>query len=696
MESPIRSPLNDLRLDIVSKLSMLVMVSSGFAIWRAINAQPLSWYAIAALGVIFGLGWLVRKLAHQNPGQAKYLLVGGGNLSLILAVYFSPNPYLPFLAILVAFISSILLSRGELITASCLLIEIVFLNRFENRAYPLFELSVLLLFTIILSWLMIQTIYTALDWYSITYGQVKKLLEETRSQRADLKRALKSLEAAYKTQQRIQQDLIEARKQAESAQRLKERFAANISHELRTPLNLIFGFSEVMYFSPEVYGDVNWPPLLSRDVYQIYRSSRHLMEMIDDILDLSYFEQTSFTIHVEPTAFGEFIQDTVELAKNFFRDQDVRFEVNIQPDLPTIDIDRTRIRQVILNLLNNARRFTTAGYVRLEAHGTEEQVEVSIIDTGSGIAPEQLPLIFNEFYQVDYSLSRKHGGAGLGLAISKRFVEAHNGRISAESQLGIGSKFTFVLPCTLPESPQPVTARTGQSDQSERLSCLLVVGADSKLLRQMQRYMPGYQMIPITDDLPQAIREHQPKAVIYNEDVPRPDRVNIPVPCVYCSLPTQIPISSDFNITGSLSKPLTYQRLLDELMKLNGIRSVLIIDDDPGFVQLIERFLQKSPLTLEIYRAYTGQAGLEIFDAKSPDLVLVDMIMPEMDGMEVIQQIRRRNHNTPVILLTAISSEPASENRHQFSLVWSDRLYPAEIFQSMGAAINTLKQRYIE
>ena len=130
----------------------------------------------------------------------------------------------------------------------------------------------------------------------------QQLLEATRDHRAELSQALKSLRSAYETQQHIQLELVWARKHAEDARRLKEQFAANISHELWTPLNLILGFSEMMYLSPHVYGDVAWTPGLRRDIHQIYRNSQHLLGLIGDILDLSRFEMTGFNISTEPTA----------------------------------------------------------------------------------------------------------------------------------------------------------------------------------------------------------------------------------------------------------------------------------------------------------------------------------------------------------------------------------------------------------
>ncbi|MBZ0306145.1 MAG: response regulator [Anaerolineae bacterium] len=700
-EIPLRNHLDILRLDIVRNISMVVMIGSGLAIWRMINLSPLSWLGILYVCVLMLMGWLVWYLLQHQAVYAKHLLMWGGNIALFVAILLFPDRHLPYMAIFLTFVSSILVSRGELVTAGGVFVEVVYLWRFESRPYPLFELAVYLILSLIIAWLVIHTLYTALQWYSITYEQVKKLLEETRGQRADLTRALKSLEAAYKTQQRIQQDLVEARKSAESAQRLKERFAANISHELRTPLNLIFGFSEVMHFSPEVYGEVNWTPLLSRDISQIYRSSRHLMEMIDDILDLSYFEQTSFSVHPETTCFSDFMQETVELATNLFRNPQVQFQTAIQPNLPQVEIDRTRIRQVILNLLNNARRFTSEGHVRLEAIELDDHLEVSVADTGSGIAAEQIPHIFNEFYQVDYSLSRKHGGAGLGLAISKRFVEAHHGHIFVESEVGKGSKFTFTLPISwesLLKFP-PAAGKTTVNPKTESLTCILVVGIDERTLKRLERHLPGSQVIAVSvENLEKAVKTYQPKTIICHSSVSLPADFYIPVPHVICSLPDFMNISQELGITSYLSKPLTYQKLLAEMNRIKNLQTLLVIDDDPGFIQLIERFLQRSRRSLEIYRAYDGKEGLEILRTKKLDVVLIDMILPDMNGFELLKEIQKVSVHTDIILMTAKNGELEGlfESRYQFTVAWPDNTYPNEMLESLCAAMSVLKQRYIE
>ncbi len=237
----------------------------------------------------------------------------------------------------------------------------------------------------VIAWLTIRALYTALDWLSKTQRRAEQLLDVTRSQQAELRSAVKSLQITNEARLQAERELLIANKQARESQRMKEQFAANISHEFRTPLSIILGFSEVMYLSPEVYGSLAWPPKLYRDVSQIYRNSRHLMSMIDDILDLSHFEMTGFTLNKEPTDVEPLLQESLSMVADLFRNDAVTLRSEIEPDLPLLELDRTRMRQVFLNLLNNACRFTEAGDVCLRAFRQDGELRIQVSDTGPGI-----------------------------------------------------------------------------------------------------------------------------------------------------------------------------------------------------------------------------------------------------------------------------------------------------------------------
>jgi CheY-like chemotaxis protein len=537
---------------------------------------------------------------------------------------------------------------------------------------------------------------------------------------------------------------------------MKEQFAANVSHELRTPLNIILGFSEVMYLSPEVYGDVDWPPILRRDVYQIYNGSRHLLKMIDDVLELSRFEMVGFTLNREPTRLEPLLRDTVEIVEKLFRGRPVCLEVKVAQGLPVLEIDLTRIRQVLLNLLNNAARFTEEGVVRVEARRESGEVVVSVSDTGSGIPAHELPHIFEEFYQVDRSLHRKHGGTGLGLAISKHFVEAHDGRIWVESEEGVGSTFTFTLP--IPDEHVPFSRlgvdRPLEPPTSETPPPVLVVDPDPAVATMVDRHLDEYEIIQVRGmgQLMEAVMLHHPQAVICNVspgekegfwDEPGDRRlpaapgcpyfpssrneslrfpssrsepvyaqvarntstadtaIAIPVPFIECSLPSQAWLADELAVVGCLTKPITVAQLLREIERVGGVRDVLVVDDDRDFCQLVERMLEASGRAYQVRRAYGGEDSLLALRSQRPELVLLDLVMPGVDGFHVLQEMRQDPDlaDVPVLLLTATSyAEDALARRggRLVSVRRSDGLSPSEVLRCIQSIVGVLDPHYDE
>ncbi|MDO8969628.1 MAG: HAMP domain-containing sensor histidine kinase, partial [Saprospiraceae bacterium] len=353
-------------------------------------------------------------------------------------------------------------------------------------------------------------------------------------------KALKNLTLANELQRRTETELIFARKNAEEARILKEKFAAKVSHELRTPLALIAGFSEVMYTSPEIYGDVTWTPTMRRDISQVYRNSHHLLAMVDDILNLSRFEIAGFTISLEDVNVNDLLDETAEIARDLFRSEVVKFWTAIPVGLPVLRMDRTRIRQVVLNLINNARRFTERGEVCLSAYVTSQEMIISVRDTGPGIPESKLELIFQEFYQVEDRLLKNKGGTGLGLTICKQFVETHGGRTWADSEMGKGSTFYFSLPLggALLGENNPMDTNIPPVYQQR----ILVIGADDHVLAMLRSTVSGYDVMKVEnkEQLPALIALYHPRAIVWNV-LPGDDENesiltgDLPVPIIRCS-----------------------------------------------------------------------------------------------------------------------------------------------------------------
>jgi signal transduction histidine kinase/CheY-like chemotaxis protein len=695
-----RHLLLDFRADIFRRLSVVIAMFCIVAAYALIFTNPLPHQLVFFLYLFSGFTLILRHRSQHSPNTARYIFVASLYVCLSVSMILLPVSWLPFLIFPVVFISELLVSYIHIILAALFFGYTVLLSHIGHAEYPLQPLALFLCLMLTVTNRGIEAINMLLLWYISTYQQANELLQETRTHRAELAQTLKSLETAYETQRRLQTQLMYARQQAEEARSLKERFASNISHELRTPLNIILGFAEIMHLTPEVYGDISFPPKLQRDIYQIHRNSRHLLEMIDDVLDLSHIDISQFSLRLERTDLNAFLNDTIAMVNNLFREKTVEFIVNIPGNLPEVEIDRTRIRQVIINLLNNAQRFTPNGRVTFSVAVNEKRVVFEVADTGIGIAEDKLVLIFAEFYQVDYSLSRAHGGAGLGLAITKRFVEAHNGRLRVTSQVGKGSVFTFTL-------PRPNTLRHDWRDShalqlpNTNAPCALwlVVDADPNVGKLIARHTPGKQIVQVEDDssLQEVIQQQSPQGIIVNKSPghPLPPHLNdSPIPMIVCSLPSTTQMVKKLGVNGCLAKPVRTQQIIEQFERYDGLGSVLVVDDDLGVVQLVQRSIETQYPHIQVQRAYNGKQALQIMKLKRPDLILLDLAMPEMDGFEVIETIKDDPQlgSIPIILLTAtkyIYSE--EETRAEIVINQSGGLRPMGVLRLINTVMATVE-----
>lgn len=693
--------LDSLRTELAQRLSLLLIVSGGLGLWLCIALSPFPITLFGLLTLLVAHCVVVRKLLPVRPILGRRLLVVGLTIILVVAMIVLDEPWMPFLGLLLVFASAVLSRHSEIFVSTVVCIAILLLNVGLGRDYPLPDLIVLLVFCAIFAGLVSNAVYTALSWESQTRQHSYRLLSEIREHRGQLSQSVKSLNQAYELQKRTQQELVQARKVAEEARRLKEQFAANISHELRTPLNLVLGFTEVMYRNPEVYGDLVWPLKLRRDISQVYRNTHHLVDMIDDILDLSRIEITSFSLHIEPTPLTPLILEVARIADDIFHHHAARFVVDVPPDLPTVEVDRTRVRQVLLNLLNNAARFTERGSVRLIARHVNDEIVVQVKDTGIGIPADKLPHLFSEFFQVDSSVRRSRSGAGLGLAISKRFVEAHGGRIWAESVSNQGTTFSF----TLPVDGMPLSVSRANPDPQEvRLQRhpLLLVDVEPVVAAHLARYLKDYDLVTVHDpgEIEAVVKSWAPSAILWNSTGQRPDEnatvSAIPIPVIECPLTflqDDLPRSSLIDL---LPKPITSEQLLKKIDLQGNVNHILVIDDDIGFTQLIERFIEVSARQYTIAQAYTGNDGLIAMQAHLPDLVLLDVSLPDLSGLDVLNLMNQDDNlqNIPVILLTAREQSVDSD-----SIIWGPiRIHsalgfkPGELMHLLGKILSSLSR----
>lgn len=530
-----------------------------------------------------------------------------------------------------------------------------------------------------LIWLTRHPFSMAMEWYHFSYERNRYLLEQARDSRVHLKQTLKDLEEANLQLTRLNNLAQGLRHVAEEARRMKEQFVANVSHELRTPLNMIVGFSEMIMRSPDIY-DGDLPPGLLADLDVIHRNSQHLSRLIDDVLDLSQVEAEQVALTKERVTFQEVVSAAVVAVRPLFDSKGLSLEAEIPDDLPKVLCDPTRIRQVVLNLLSNAGRFTARGGVHIRAWREKNDLLVSVADTGPGIPAEDMDKLFQPFQQVDGSIRRRYGGTGLGLCISKRFIELHGGKIWVESEEGVGTTFFFripVAPSTLvssggflhslnPSWEYLQRTRPSAAPKPVARPRFLVLETGYALRRLLSRYMNGVEIASVSS-LQEAIQELSDvpaRALLVNDmsvgealrHLEETGGLPYGTPAITCSVPGVHEAAGGLGVSDYLVKPISRDKLLTALDRLRPEgKTVLIVDDEPEALRLFRRMLVSSGRGYRILKATDGQQGMRILREQGADVILLDLIMPRMNGFRFLadksqdQELR----DIPVIVISA-------------------------------------------
>ncbi len=662
---------------------MLLMSSALVSIWlRQVN------FRIALLWLI---GTLLAAIAC-----AKWLLP-----------YSTAQYYYP----LVIVVSSLLVSSANVFIVALTASVLVLLNALMHGTLWLAEQEVITpvmlnLLTACAAWIGSRQIHLSLAWMEKSYTRANELLEQLRDERGSLARTHKALEDAYGRIERMNYALIEARSTAENARQLKGEFAANISHELRTPLNLIIGFSETMANAPETYRGAVWTPAQRSDVEHVYQSSRHLASLIDDILDLSALDARRLGLVMQDAAIGEVIEQAADLVRDLFRAKNLYLKTEIAPDLPWVRIDATRVRQVLINLLTNASRFTHHGGVTITASLINGEIQVAVKDTGIGIVPKDVPKVFEEFAQVDGSAARKHDGTGLGVPLSKRLIESHGGAMWLESQPGKGTEFYFTLPVSLQAAVgSPLPYRRANTTLANYHKPILVCESDPLLLRTIRRHLSGYDVIQFKsgDDVSSLVERYQPMVVIVNtrevEQLDGQPWSNLPedLPVIRFGMTGNLKAAQALGVQDYIIKPVLREQLLDAIDSVGrDLREVLIVDDDPEVVELIGRMLQTAGDAFRPLKAFSGGDALMRLRSEKVDLVLLDMFMSGIDGMTVLKEMKAEPAlaQIPVIIISALHPDVArAENGLDVQLARAANPTTAETLNYLEALIEALPLR---
>lgn len=524
-------------------------------------------------------------------------------------------------------------------------------------------------------------VYQYSTWLKEYFELAQRRLEEARGLKGELKQTLNNLANANRQLALANERMASLRAIAEEAQRAKTAFVASVSHEFRTPLNMIIGLVDLMFESPEIY-DVVLSPKMREDLEVVRRNCDHLSNMINDVLDLTQSEAGRLVLHRERVNLRQIVESSVEAVRPLLEKKQLSLQVVIPDDLPQVYCDRTRIRQVILNLVSNAARFTEVGGITIALACQDQQVLVSVTDTGPGIAPEDAGRIFEPFWQGTRQLWRDKGGSGLGLSISKRFVELHGGRMWFESKPGVGSSFYFTLPISMPVEHivrpghqlreewvwREQAFRAGQPSSTDQLvrPRIIICDGTGTLYPRFTRYMDEVEFVNAGDPVQaeSSLLECPASAVIVNA-VGTDDPLALAkavmkraegTPVICCSVPQLTERAVSAGALGYLIKPITRADLEHVLGAVGKpVRRILVVDDDPEFLQLLSRMLCACDGTLQVVTVSGGEEALAELHKTRPDLLLLDIVMPGMDGWQVLEAMQREEQlrDIPTFFLSA-------------------------------------------
>ncbi len=712
--------LADLRAQALGSLALFMALIGYFwflfVVWPITGktSPPAAWLGWSVLVVAAALAFVLRT---RHLELASLLLIAGTSVAVAAALLSWHTGEACYLFILPIVLSGLLLGQRAVVALAALAAAFSAAAAVAILGLPPYAVSAWLPVLVILlaatgALISAHSLYTALEWAWGGYERAHANESLARRQQAELRRALKALDEATYRLERANYMLTIARDQAEAARRLKQRFAQNISHELRTPLNLIVGFTELMAQSPDYYG-AQLSPAFVRDLGIVHRNACHLQNLVNDVLDLARIEAARMALVPQEVDPGTLVQEAVNTARSLVEARGLGLRVNVEAGLPRLRIDPTRIRQVLFNLLSNAERFTEQGSITIGVRRAEDEVVFSVADTGVGIAPQDIPRLFEEFQQLDATTRRRYPGAGLGLTISRRFVELHGGRIWVESHLGVGSTFSFALPIARQDGidgrgPQSVEAAPYSPALSPDDHVLLAVTPSPSAAALLRRYVQSCRTI-VVQDLAQAqsaAEQILPQAVVIDTTFEALDPSALHhlgqawalprVPLIACPLPGEEPIRRRLQADGYLVKPITRQDLWDVLRRFGeDIDRVLVIDDDVDFTRLVARMADSPLRRYEVLSAYTAQEGLEIMRHQLPDLVLLDLMLPDIDGLQVIDRIRSEPawSRVPIVVVSAQEDIDTLESLNGAMIIAkSSGLNVAEVVQWIQQVVNTSTQ----
>ncbi|HBY08608.1 MAG TPA: hypothetical protein DEH22_12800 [Chloroflexi bacterium] len=679
-----------------STLEILIQVSLlFFLVWylianflgESVNLPQLS---VSLIPAVLGSWWASRLLARRL-GVALTIWMAGLIVLMGLSGYFFQRPDLLLFLLPLPMIGALIIEwwYGALVIAVLMAETWLLGNALPPGSSSTVYLQVILLgggIGVTAGWAVSRSLLVASSWAMEGYHKAQTEMEEARKNRLELKQTQDELLHANTELSRLTERLKILYQVAEEARQVKEQFVANVSHELRTPLNMIISFSEMIMNSPRSYG-VDLPSDLMADIAAIQRNSRHLSKLVNDVLSLSQIEAGRMGLTRAWASLTEIVDEAVTAVGALYKSKKLYLETDLPQDLPVVFCDSTRVRQVVLNLLSNAGRFTEKGGVSIKATQDAEFIIISVADTGPGISADHQDKVFQPFQQLDGLVQRRYGGSGLGLSISKNFVELHGGKMWFESEDGVGTTFYFSLPIVEPVKMdyssggakrwfnpyQSYEVRGPRFAEHPAVVPRYVVLEDSEVLTQIiERFITQVEVCRVrkVEDAIAELDRSPAQALLINEaaitsnDDLTKKISDLPygTPVISCWLASDDDVAHRLGATRYLVKPIDRERLLRTIAEMGDeIQTILIVDDHPEALQLFARMLHNSDKNYRVLQANNARRALDLLNTRKPDLLLLDLIMPEMDGFQLLQEKRVNPGIKDIPTIIISSQDPSGE-----------------------------------
>jgi len=472
-------------------------------------------------------------------------------------------------------------------------------------------------------------------------------------------------------------ELARARDEAVEANLIKSQFLANMSHELRTPLNAIIGYSEMLQEEAEELGET----MFADDASKINKAGKHLLSLINDILDLSKIEAGKMDLYFESCDVSGLVEDVLATVAPLVEANGNTLEV----DYPQgeINTDVTKLRQILFNLLSNASKFTSNGRIALTAAYEQREGRNGLLfrvkDTGIGMTAEQLGNLFQAFMQADSSTTRKYGGTGLGLAISQRFCRMLGGEIAVASEYGAGSEFSFWLPSQKVSSEELDLPPQPPASAAEGVCTVLVIDDEPSSLQLIQRYLSkeGWRVV-LAQSGQEGLRlamELKPDVICLDVLMPSMDGwtvlttlKNTPelarIPVIIVTMMNDKNLGYALGASEFMTKPVGRERLvsmLDKYVPNRQANSILVIEDDVTTSEMMTKVLVKEGY--RVRRASNGRIALDSMAKEQPEIILLDLMMPEMDGFQFVEELRKQEAWRPIPVIVVTAKHMTGEDR---------------------------------